>query len=208
MKQVATNDGSVTFLEEELNEHYHSTSGAVDEAIRKYAEPCKISEFKYEVFILDICFGIGYNSAAAIDLFKGERINIVALEKDKKIIDKIQEINPSFKCWNIIQKAAKDLSYDDGKVSIRIILGDARETIKSVKEKFDCVFLDPFSPKNCPELWTEEFFKDIVKAMKKVSVLATYSCANRVRKNLMNAGLSVFDGPCVGRRSPSTVAKL
>ena len=91
-------------------------------------------------------------------------------------------------------------------MKLRIIIGDAGETIKNLNQKFDAVFLDPFSPKKCPELWTEKFFKDIRKLMKQNSVLTTYSCAKIIRNNLVNAGFNVKDGPSIGRRAPSTIA--
>ena len=90
-------------------------------------------------------------------------------------------------------------------MKIKLLLGDARETIKQVTEKIDFVFLDPFSPKKCPELWTDEFFKDIYTIMRPGSKLATYSCARIVRDNLTKAGFSVSDGPIVGRRAPGTI---
>ena len=42
--------------------------------------------------------------------------------------------------------------------------------------------------------------------MKKESKLATYSCAGQVRRNLKEVGFKIKDGPCVGRRAPSTIA--
>ena len=71
---------------------------------------------------------------------------------------------------------------------------------------FDIVFLDPFSPRKNPELWSEEFFKEIYSRMKKGAKLATYSCARKIRENLKTAGFKVIDGPNVGRRGPSTNA--
>ena len=64
MKKIKTGDGSYTFLNEKYGEVYHSVSGAEEEAIKKYAEPTKVAELakKGEVKILDVCFGIGYNS--------------------------------------------------------------------------------------------------------------------------------------------------
>jgi len=105
-----------------------------------------------------------------------------------------------------IIKAGKSLSYKDDKVKIRIIVGNALETISLVKGKFDAVFFDPFSPKKCPELWSKDFFKQIRSKMRPNSVLATYSCATKVRRALHDAGFKVIDGPCIGRRSPSTIA--
>ena len=43
--------------------------------------------------------------------------------------------------------------------------------------------------------------------MKKDAILATYSYARKVRENLNEAGLVVYDGPIVGRRSPCTLAR-
>jgi len=58
MKLVKTKDDSYTFYSDEYNEGYHSISGALDEALRKFIEPCKI---KNGMKILDVGFGLGYN---------------------------------------------------------------------------------------------------------------------------------------------------
>ncbi len=68
------------------------------------------------------------------------------------------------------------------------------------------MFLDPFSPKKCLQLWTKEFFDNIHRVMKKKSRLATYSCARIVRDNLKSAGFMIQDGPKLWRRGPSTIA--
>ncbi len=190
MKLVKTKDNSFTFFNEEFNETYHSVSGAIEESFEKFVKPCK--EFKNPK-ILDICFGVGYNSCAALDFF--ENCKITAIEKDKEILSKIKELNPNFKNYDKIKK-----------LEINLIIGDARIVVKDLKEKFDIVFLDPFSPKKCPELWTLEFIKDIYNIMNKNGILTTYSCARSVRDNLVKAGFFVKDGPCIGRKSPSTVA--
>jgi tRNA U34 5-methylaminomethyl-2-thiouridine-forming methyltransferase MnmC len=211
MKRFITQDGSVTFYSEEYDEHYHTKSGAVEEAFKKFAEPCNVKEKAKQdnIIILDVCFGLGYNTAAAIDLALEANpnceIEIFALENDQRIIDKIKEVAPNFKSYQILKKIIIE-NKNIPNVKLNLLLGDARQTIKQVDKQVDAVFLDPFSPPKCPELWTEEFFKDIAKVMKKDAILATYSCARKVRDNLRAAGLEVKDGPVVGRRSPSTIA--
>ncbi|MBI5397866.1 hypothetical protein HZB03_00225 [Candidatus Woesearchaeota archaeon] len=206
MKKIVTRDGSETYYNEELYESYHSTSGAAEEAIKKYAEPCRIANFD-RVRILDVCFGLGYNSAAALDAFRGKLIEITALENDPAVLDAIYSLDPPFRSYGLIKEAAKNKLCCDGKAVLKIIMGDARESIKTLGAyDFDVVFFDPFSPKKCPELWTVGFFSDIYAAMKNGGVLATYSCAKSVRENLTKAGFEVRDGHCVGRRSPSTLA--
>lgn len=207
MKQIVTGDKSFTFFNEKYEEHYHSVKGALEEAFKKFVEPAGIKELarKGRIDILDVCFGIGYNSLAAIVVALRENphcdIRIVALEDDEKIINEMKNINLGEleQFYEILRSGS-----DNVKISFRI--GDARKEVKKIKSKFDVVFLDPFSPKKCPELWTLSFFKDIKKVMKKKAILTTYSCARVVRENLKKAGLSVKDGPKVGRRGPSSVA--
>jgi len=203
MEEVKTKDNSITYFNEKYQERYHSVSGALEEAFEKFAKPCKLKD---GMNVLDICFGLGYNSLAAISLAK---VKIIALENDLEILETIETIPIKKELqenYNKIKQAAKNHNYSDKDIEIKIILGNALETIKKLKEKFDVVFLDPFSPKKCPELWTESFFSDIRKVMKPNSVLATYSCARIVRDNLEKVGFKVKDGPCVGRKSPSTLA--
>lgn len=207
MKEVITKDGSVTFYNSAFDDVYHSESGAVEEAFEKHAKQAELHRAK-KLRVLDICFGLGYNTAAALDTFNGEKIEIVGLENDIEIIDKIPSLSPEFKSWNLVKKASEELAYVDSRVKLKIIIGDARKTIKEIGKGFDVVFLDPFSPDKCPELWTEEFMKDVASVCNKGCVLTTYSCAKKVRENLRKAGFVVSDGVCVGRKSPSTVAKL
>lgn len=204
-----TRDGSPTFHSSEYDETYHSTGGALTEADKKYSEACGIERME-EADILDICFGLGYNSAAAINRFRGKRISIVGLEQNQGIVDEIVRMGDEypFRCAEIMRKVAEEKEYHDIKTSVKLIMGDARETIKDLNDNsFDCVFLDPFSPKKCPELWTEEFFLEIYRVLRREGKVATYSCARVVRDNFRSAGFTVRDGPVIHRRGPATVAE-
>lgn len=198
MKEIITKDGSITFHNENYDEAYHSLTGAEEEAREKYAKPTQI---KQNDTILDICFGLGYNSAAALDVTTN--IEITAIENDPKILQEILKLQTTFKHFDIIKKTVEKQP-----TQINLIIDDARKAIKILPQNhFNLVFLDPFSPKKCPELWTEEFFRDIHNTMKEGATLITYSCARIVRDNLKKVGFEVTDGPCVGRWAPSTIAK-
>src|SRR3989339_1195631 len=203
MREIVTKDGSLTFYNESYDEAYHSISGALEEAQKKYIEPCQIQD---GMAILDIGFGLGYNVAMAVHSAK--HLTIVSLEKDPSVFSLIQSIavplwfRPSYA---LVQKAAAKRSYNDRDYGIRVIEGNAEESIKAVDVRFDAVFLDPFSPKNNPELWAEAFLRDVFARMKPCARLATYSCAGMLRRNLRSAGFEVVDGPIVGRRAPGTV---
>lgn len=65
-----TNDGSVGLFSPEANDIYHSTYGALTEAYEKFILPSDFEKFfrkNSEIKILDICFGIGYNSKSFIN---------------------------------------------------------------------------------------------------------------------------------------------
>lgn len=214
MRKITTADKTETFLNEEIGETYHSQTGAVEEALKKYAVPCKIRELAKmgKIKILDVCFGMGYNSAMAIDVALETNpkceIEIIGLENDPEIIKKIQKVNPPIKFFQHYRwLTPANLEFKKGKVKVKVILGDARKEIKQLPENyFDAVFFDPFSPKTAPEMWRKEFFAGVYRVMKDSATLATYSCARMVRENMSEAGLFYDDGPIVGRRGPGTIA--
>lgn len=214
IRKIITADNSESFLNEEVGESYHSHTGGVEEALKKYAIPCKIKEIAKtgNLKILDVCFGMGYNSAMAISVALEEnpqcQIEVVGLEFDPEIIRKIQEVNPPIAFYAEYKKLTpENLSLEKGKVVVKVLLGDAREMVKRLPgEEFDAIFFDPFSPKTAPEMWQTPFFKEMWRVMKSSAILATYSCARMARENMAAADLMYDDGPIIGRRGPGTIA--
>jgi tRNA U34 5-methylaminomethyl-2-thiouridine-forming methyltransferase MnmC len=215
IKKIVTADQSETFLNLTVGESYHSQTGAVEEALKKYVLPCKIREKAKsgKLCILDFCFGIGYNSAMAVEAALKENpncdIEVVGLENDPKIIEKIQEVNPPIETYLNYKKInPKNLSVSWDKVRVVLKIGDGRDIVRSLEsDHFDAIFYDPFSPKTSPEMWSSELFKEMWRVLKKDGILATYSCARMVRENMKEADLIYEDGPIVGRRGPGTIAK-
>ncbi len=172
---IITDDGSPSFRNEFYDQPYHSKSGAVEEAFKKYAIPLKIWE-KENPVIYDVCFGIGYNAAAALDLFleKGKgKITIYCFENDEEILKKCLEITPKFKSYYLIKDLieqfveTKETVLIKNNIKLILCVGDARVLINKSEENADFVFFDPFSPKKHPEMWTEDFFRDIYSRMNK-----------------------------------------
>jgi len=204
MEKVITLDGSITYYNTKVQDHYHTKAGAKEEAIEKHVKALDVKPGKT---IFDICFGLGYSTAAALDLGQS---TIYCFENDKEILKKILEIDTDFASYKTIQKFIKNFlegkdTYTEGKTKLIMMFGDAREKIKEVKENADYVFFAPFSPPKVPEMWTEEFFKDIRSKMNPNGKLSTYSFAKKVRDNMKKAGFQVLNGPTLGRRSPSTI---
>ena len=63
-KPYLTNDGSIGLYNEDFNDIYHSATGAITEAYEKFILPVNFELLlsKPKINVLDICYGIGYNS--------------------------------------------------------------------------------------------------------------------------------------------------
>ena len=92
----------------------------------------------------------------------------------------------------IINELSQNLYYEDGQFKIEIILGNARETIPKIKEKFHIIYQDAFSPKKNPLLWTREYFSDIKAICREDAILTTYSTAIATRMGLYENGFNIF----------------
>lgn len=228
VKEVKTEDGSLTLFSERFKEPYHSvTAGAFTEAVEKFCKPCRIREKAKEgkVNLLDICFGLGYNTVAFINEALSENpkahLKIVSFEFDISVIEKSLKLDwKEFNRWKWVLRGAlknrnceKDvlvLSTETPQIQLKVYITEGRDFLKKFSCKYenfaDAVFQDPFSPKVNPELWTYEFFKEIRKMTKETGILATYSTSTAVRRALHMAGFGVKEGVAVGRKSRSTVA--
>jgi tRNA U34 5-methylaminomethyl-2-thiouridine-forming methyltransferase MnmC len=218
----ATEDGSETCFNSYYNQAYHSKFGAYREALEKHVIACKLPELATTtktIRILDLCFGLGYNSFVAIDELtkRNQKLNIeiTGLENDYKILEKIIDCKmpDSLKSYqssfnSLIQKTPHQKIQFNELIFLELILGDARDTIATLSsDHFDAIFFDPFSPSVCPELWSESFIKDTVNTAKKGAYISTYSSARIVKDNFSKAGCEIFEGPLCGRRTGGVLAK-
>ena len=195
-------DGTYTAYSKEYDEHYHSTKdGALHESLRKHVVPAlKFKKDKEEVYILDICFGLGFNTLATMNYVKQNgiksKINIYSPELDSALVHSLKDFTypEEFKeMEHIISSLVEHKKYDDGQFHIEVFLGDAREYIRKFeRETFDIVYQDAFSPSTNPILWTQEYFRDIRKIIKIDGVLTTYSIALATRLALYENDFKLY----------------
>jgi len=214
-----TDDGSSTFFCAEFGEDFHSYYGARQEAELKFVEPTQLAQkaSKPSLRLLDICYGLGYNTAAALATIWAINPNccveVVGLEINP-VVPQAAIAHHLLSCCHpdyikILTQLATEHQVHNSHLQATLLIGDARATIGLVQRsgfQADAIFLDPFSPPNCPQLWTIEFLERVAKCLYRDGTLATYSCAAAVRTALMAAGLQIGSTPPVGRRSPGTVA--
>lgn len=93
----------------------------------------------------------------------------------------------------IINSLVLNGSYDDGSLHLELFIGDAREYILKFHESiFDIIYQDAFSPSTNPILWTQEYFRDIARIIKKTGVLTTYSISLPTRLALFENGFNIY----------------
>jgi len=198
---VLSEDGSYTAYSKEYDEHYHSTrDGALHESLTKHIIPAfKVKSNEDELNILDICFGLGFNTLATIYYHKKNslcsKLNIYSPELDESLVKSLKEfIYPKefLEFKDIILSLSENGFYDDETLHVEIFFGDAREYVKRFKNKFHIVYQDAFSPSVNPALWTQEYFGDIKETMRKDAILTTYSTSLKTRLALYNNGFNLY----------------
>ena len=90
---IKTEDNTISLYNFDVCDVYHSKVGAYTEALHKYVIPSGLIEFAKEnntVRILDICYGLGYNSRTAVNeiskINPEIKIHVTALEIDPVVL--------------------------------------------------------------------------------------------------------------------------
>ncbi|QYX56158.1 tRNA (5-methylaminomethyl-2-thiouridine)(34)-methyltransferase MnmD [Roseovarius sp. SCSIO 43702] len=94
-----------------------------------------------------------------------------------------------------------------GNLHLRVIEGDARETLPAWDGMADAWFLDGFSPAKNPELWDADLLAEVGRHTAPDGTVATYTAAGFVRRNLAEAGFDVARVPGYGRKRHMTTAR-
>jgi tRNA U34 5-methylaminomethyl-2-thiouridine-forming methyltransferase MnmC len=201
MQKILTKDGSYTLFSNKYQQHYHNTDdGAIKESLYKHVIPAlSHHEDKKELRILDICFGLGYNTFTTLYWLKKtstcKKISVYSPELDQELIKSLQDF-PYPKEFDFLKPIIKQLSqnhfYQDENLQITIAIEDARKYINKLP-KIDIVYQDAFSSDVNHELWTKEYFSQIKNLLHVNGILTTYSIATPVRMGLHVNGFYLYE---------------
>ncbi len=198
---ILCEDGTNTLFSKEFNEPYHSTKdGALHESLEKHVKPAfKLKHKEPKLIILDICFGLGYNTFATIHYIKKHKlqtkVHILSPEFDEELVRSLDTFNfpKEFdELKDIIRTISQELYYEDEQFKIEILLGDARQSTPKIEASIDIIYQDAFSPAHNPLLWTYEHFSDIRAICSEDAILTTYSTAAAIRLGLYENGFYIF----------------
>jgi tRNA U34 5-methylaminomethyl-2-thiouridine-forming methyltransferase MnmC len=203
-----TEDGSFTFFSNEFGETFHSKQGAKEEAFQKFAVATNLAEHAQAglIRLLDVCYGLGYNSAAAVETIWAAnpdcQVELYGLELDASV-PQAAIAPPIIDSWlpstqAILSGLAHHHHHATPQLTATLLIGDARQTLPALIQtgfQADAIFVDPFSPRRCPQLWTIEFFRLVVQCLAANGLLATYSRSASVRTAMQAAGLHIGNIP-------------
>jgi len=198
-----TLDGSDTLFVPELNEHYHSVFGALQESTHVFIKNgfLDVDTGNDPVSVLEVGFGTGLNALLTNLTAKtqGREVHYAAIEKYP--LEK--------EAWSLLnyplllqeQDAAEEFRKihevaweEPQKIHKRFTLTKIQQDIRSFsppKKKFHIVYFDAFGPDVQPDLWSEEVFQHMYHLLMPGGILITYSCKGKVKRNLKIAGFTI-----------------
>jgi tRNA U34 5-methylaminomethyl-2-thiouridine-forming methyltransferase MnmC len=197
---MITADGSTTIHITEWDEQYHSKHGAIQEAKHVFIKNGLSLFASQKISILEIGFGTGLNCFItfleapkmnlAIDYVGVEAYPLVAEEVEKMNYVAQLEAEDYSAVFNQMHKQNWEVK---GEISPEFSLTKRKQFFNEINDenKFDLIYFDAFGARVQPELWTEEIFEKMHKALKPDGVLVTYSAKGSVRRAMLAVGFLV-----------------
>ncbi|WP_158973778.1 tRNA (5-methylaminomethyl-2-thiouridine)(34)-methyltransferase MnmD [Cellulophaga sp. L1A9] len=205
-KIITTSDGSTTIQIVDWNEQYHSIHGAIQEAYHVFIKN-GLSLYKdRDVSILEIGFGTGLN--ALITFIEAQKINLniqyTGVEAypvnplEIKQLNYVEQLKAQ-EYEKIFLKMHESDWEKSCKLSSTFELVKQQKDFMHIKDEaaFDLIYFDAFGARVQPELWTEDIFNIMYRALKKNGVLVTYAAKGSVRRAMLAVGFEVerLEGP-------------
>ncbi len=204
MQLIETDDGSYTLLDPDRQETYHSKFGALTESDQVYLRNSGMHQrlqAQQPTSILEIGFGTGFNFVhTANHALKSDcALQYTACEfqpVNREIALELLIHNvPHAKTLCVftadaihqISSSEQATLFFDHQTQLNLHRVDAHQ--HSLPESsFDAVYLDAFSKKNNPALWSTDFLCKLRQALKPDAKLATYCVNGEFRRALNAAG--------------------
>ena len=102
--------------------------------------------------------------------------------------------------YRMLAPGWRRMSFDDGRVTLTLLIGDARDTLPALVAQVDAWFLDGFAPAKNPDMWGPELLREIARLSSPDSTFATFTSAGIVRRGLEAVGFSVEKVAGYGRK--------
>ncbi|MCF5644274.1 bifunctional tRNA (5-methylaminomethyl-2-thiouridine)(34)-methyltransferase MnmD/FAD-dependent 5-carboxymethylaminomethyl-2-thiouridine(34) oxidoreductase MnmC [Pseudomonas syringae] len=161
-------------------------------------------------------FGTGLNFLCAWQLFEacapaGARLHFVSVEKYPLSRADLQRAlalwpelstfaQPLLDQYVAVHEGFQRLVFDDGRVTLTLLVGDALQMLPQLDGQIDAWFLDGFAPAKNPEMWTPELFAELARLSTSATTIGTFTSTGWVRRSLNAAGFKMKRVPGIGHK--------
>lgn len=216
LKLVETADGSHSLYNANLDEHYHSKHGAMQEALHVFIK-MGLQEFsnQSEIHVLEIGFGTGLNAFLTyLKKAKNQTVHYTGLETVPLDLDVINQLN-YFELESQEHQALYKKMHELGWTQKHLLTPNfyvqkLQTQVQEVNfnEEFDLIYFDAFGPRVQPDMWTDTVFQKMLAALKPNGFLVTYCAQGEVKRAMKRSGFRVerLEGP-PGKREMTKAIK-
>lgn len=199
MKLVTTADGSTTIYVPELDEHYHSTFGAITESRHIFINMGLLSVNKPDIVVFEVGFGSGLNALLTCMEAMQRNLSVLYYGIENFPLDtKLTEgLNYSAMLgedeaglFSAIHAAGWNRTVDlCQNFSIHKIQRDI--TTYKPEFDFDVIYYDAFAPGKQKEVWSAEIFRTLFECLNRGGAIVTYCAQGEVRRKMALAGFEM-----------------
>jgi tRNA U34 5-methylaminomethyl-2-thiouridine-forming methyltransferase MnmC len=220
-RQIRTTaDGSKTIYIPELDENYHSTHGAIQEALHVFIQHgFHFIQKRSEVKILEIGFGTGLN--ALLTILASEKyacavdyVGIEAFPVESELLNEMDyPLQLNSKVAETYFSDIHSCRYGERtQLSPNFNLTKIEQELaffSPAKEEFDLIYFDAFGPRAQSDMWSQDHFRKLHLSLTQNGVLVTYCAKGQVKRDLKAVGFEIeaLPGP-PGKREMTRARKV
>lgn len=171
-------------------------------------------------------FGLGHNFLALWDAWRADpdrpsRLHVMSFEAHPF---SAQDLLRYYQCtfegrlrqlgeqlahaWPVLVPGVHRIELEGGALTLTLLFGPIERTARQAQAAVDAFFLDGFSPKVNPAMWSPMLFGQLVRLANQGATAATWCTAGYVRRALQDSGFLVERQPGHGGKRHMTVARV
>ncbi len=200
---------------------YHSRAGAIAQARHVFLGgndlPARWNEaaFHDHFVIVETGFGLGLNFLTTWaawrtqpEVTRCQRLHFISVEKHPLHTEDLARLLAPYRNelpadsidaliaqWPLLAGGMHRLSFDQGRVVLTLVLGDAETALGQIAARADAIYLDGFSPAKNPDIWSDKVCQALARLSGAETTLSTWSVSGPVRRRLNDCGFDVQLAP-------------
>ncbi len=215
---ILTADGSSSLFVPELDEHYHSVHGAIQESQHVFIEAGLRHLFSFhppELRILEVGLGTGLNALLTYKETLRAKLPVTYHALEKYPLDaelaltlnygRMLEETEGYRLiheteWEVEQALHPFFSFTK--------MESALQRKNLLPGYYDLIYFDAFGPRVQPEMWEESVLSKMAEALKPGGIWVSYCAKGEVKRRLKRVGLELemLPGP-PGKREMTRAQK-